>query len=376
MQPIQLIALSFFSIFLFNACEEKRESHVRPYMAKEQPRFYMNGKIEHLKKENQVIHRIAFIGDAGNAAINPNSEKLFRAMGVRLNKLETAETLVFLGDNIYDKGFQGNQLECGNDSIEAKNLDAQLYLGKATRNISYFLPGNHDWDYHEEPDLKLMKKQKKYLEDCGRETRYVPSEGDKLSLVSNIDNNLFTMIFLDSHALMTVEKTKQDQAYAQLKEIFNKGDSHKPVIITAHHPIATYGPHGGCYQQDYFGHSVINFFRRNGISWGQDINAKEYAAYIQRLNSIIPKEKRVLFIAGHDHSLQILSLEEGADYSIVSGSGSNLSPACHGDNTLFAQEALGYVEISFRQEGQLTAEVFSLRPEQGILSKVYSQRLF
>lgn len=370
-----MIALLISSI-LISACEEKIESHTRPYMAEQQPRFYHNGQIQHLKSDNKPIHRIALIGDAGKSDIEPGKSTL-NAFTTRLKSLQdTHETLVFLGDNIYQDGFQDDNTSCSNGSQESARLDAQLYLGKASRNISYFVPGNHDWDYLEDPDMKLMLKQKAYIETCGREAKLLPSDEQGMKLVSAISNNLFTMAFLDSHALMFAPKEKREQAYGLLEGIMQTAENNRPIILAAHHPIATYGPHGGCYQQDYFGHSIINFFRRKGISFGQDINAKEYAAYIDRINAIIPPEKKVLFVAGHDHNLQILQMEQGADYVIVSGAGSHTDPVCHGDNTLFAHESLGYVELGFRQGGELTAEVFAYYPDEDRLSKVYSQRLF
>jgi hypothetical protein len=358
-----------------NACEEKRESHTRPFMAKEQPLFYLNGKIQHLQKENQTIHRIALIGDAGDADMEPG-KSLMTAMVKRLNSLDTKETLVFLGDNIYQDGFQADEVICNSDSPESNKLDSQLSIGKASLNVSYFLPGNHDWDYHEEPNQEILNKQAKYLELCGRKTTFLPDGKNGSRFISSISNNLFTMLFFDSQALMIANKDQQKQTFDFIKGVFDISPTDKPIIIAAHHPSATYGPHGGCYQQDYFGHSIINFFRNRGYSWGQDINAKDYANYIKQLNAVIPEQHKVILVAGHDHSLQVINLKEGADYSIVSGAGSKHSPVCSGDDTLFAQEALGYIEIGFRKGGEITVEVISYKPEQNRLSKVYSQRLF
>jgi hypothetical protein len=156
---------------------------------------------------------------------------------------------------------------------------------------------------------------------------------------------------------------------------------HIPVFIAAHHPIATYGPHGGCYQENYFGHSIINFFRRNGISWGQDINDKNYADYIERVTRIIPRAKKVIFVAGHDHNLQVISLSDrskpyGPDFSLVSGSGSKRDRVCHGDNTLFAQEVFGYMEVGFRESGAISVDVLAYNIEKDAFDRVYSQRLF
>ncbi len=368
-----LLSVSFLAL---SACEEKRESQIHPYMAKTQPRFYMNGQIEHLKKDNKVVERIILIGDAGNVSEEPLTLDLMKNISKRLNSLDTKETIVFLGDNIYPTGFQGEDLKCGNDSTDAKNLEAQLYISKTTLNPSYFIPGNHDWDYHGKPDIKLIEKQKRYLEICGRESKLVPVLDNKPSLVSVLDETRYTMVFMDSHAIMTSSTELQQQAYKMLEAVFTLADATKPVIIVSHHPLATHGPHGGCYQQDYFGHSIINFFRKHGFSWGQDINAKEYAAFISHMNAIIPEKNRVILASGHDHGLQVLSLEKGADFQIVSGGGSHTDPVCIGEDTLFAQETMGHVEIGFREHGEITVEAFAYRPESKGLGKVYLQRIF
>jgi len=372
----QSLTLSLIaSVFLFTACEEKRTSHTTPYIAEQQPRFFSAGQLETLQSDNKIIERLIFIGDAGDADKEPGLS-LMKAISIRLNSLPEPETLFFLGDNIYEDGFQSEEIKCSSSYPESKKLDAQLYVGKATLNPSYFVPGNHDWDYHAEADKKILQKQQKYLEKCGRQAQLLPNEKKGTPFVSTITNDLYTAVFLDSHALMNADENSITQSFNLLKAIFELSEIKKPVLLIAHHPIATYGPHGGCYQQDFFGSTVINFFRRNGISWGQDINAKEYAEFIKQIKNLVPEKHKVMFIAGHDHSLQILSMEEGPDYSIVSGTGSKTDPVCHGENTLFAQQAYGHIEIAFRKGGEIYAEVFSFTPTSNRLNKVYSQRLF
>ncbi len=368
--------LILLSGFLLWACETKIESHTKPYIAKQQPVFYQDGKIQHIQSSNPVVHRLVLIGDAGKSNIEPGLSTL-KAITTRLKKLkDTEEPIVFLGDNLYQKGFQSDNTQCENGSTESQRLDVQLDVARHSNNVAYFVPGNHDWDYHKDPDMKLMLKQKTYIELCGTNSYLLPSDNKGMKLVSIQEHLYYTMIFLDSHALMFATEEKQKQAYDLLEGSMKLADAQKPLILFAHHPIATHGPHGGCYQQDYFGHAIINFFRRNGISWGQDINAKEYAAYIEKIHSVIPDNRKVIFAAGHDHNLQILYGSQNVDYVLVSGSGSHTDPACHGSDTLFSQEALGYIELVFRQGGEITADVFTFEPANNRLSRAYSQRLF
>ncbi len=380
MNKLHSIAYNLFLLSItltLISCEDKITSHTKPYTSALQPKFYQDGRVEYLQADNEIIHRLVLIGDAGNADLEPG-KSLMHSIAKRLKALSSKETLVFLGDNIYEDGFLGESLDCNSDSIESQKLDPQLYIGKASQNPSFFVPGNHDWDYHEEPNRQILERQKFYLEACGRDTRFEPTQNKKTALISSHDEGIYTLIFLDSHALMFGSAAEKKQSYSYLNGVFELTPPDKPVIMLAHHPIATYGPHGGCYQQDYFGHSIINFFRRNGYSWGQDVNAQEYAQFIQEVSDLIPDQHKVIFAAGHDHSLQVIQLEkgQGADFSIVSGAGSKTSPACHGENSLFSLQSFGHLEIAFRQEGQVSVEAFAYTPESKRLNKVYSQRLF
>lgn len=371
----------FLVSFLISACDYQHSSHTAPYIAKKQPLFYMDGEIQKISTDDTYIHRLVLIGDAGMADIEPAKSHL-TAIAKRLNTLETSETLVFLGDNIYDIGFQEKVVDCASQKQDSQRLMEQLKIGIDSSNISYFVGGNHDWDYREKPNKEIiMLNQKKFIEECGKRAHLVPSEGEQLKLVSAIKNNLFTLIFLDTEQIIQADETRKSEAINEIAALVENTAVHIPVFIAGHHPIATFGPHGGCYQENYFGHSIINFFRRNGISWGQDTNDKNYADYIKRVTEIIPRAHKVIFVAGHDHNLQVISLNEkgrdkGPDYSLVSGSGSKRDRVCHGDNTLFAQESLGYMELGFRQSGILTVDIFAYNAESDNFKQVYSQRLF
>ncbi len=99
------------------------------------------------------------------------------------------------------------------------------------------------------------------------------------------------------------------------------------------------------------------------------------------MTEIIPKGHKVIFVAGHDHNLQVIGLNEkgrtrGPDYSLVSGSGSHTDRVCDGDNTLFAHESLGYMELGFRQSGVMSLDIFSYDIDTDSFKKTYTQRLF
>lgn len=355
------------------SCETSNDSHIDAYIAEQQP------ENQKPKSEDKITDRIIFIGDAGSAH-KGHAKKQMAAVAQMASKTELRESIVYLGDNIYQKGYQSDDLACSETNKFAKRLQAQIEVGNQSDSTSYFVPGNHDWDYREEPNPSLLLKQKKYVESCGKDAHFVPSKDEQLSLVSSLEQDRFSLIFLDTQAIISGPKQNKIRAITEVSSIIDSTDKNKTILIAGHHPISTHGPHGGCYQNDYIGSSIINLFRKAGYTWGQDINEDIYDAYIRDISAIIPKERDVVFVAGHDHSLQVLKADKtpntGPDYSLISGAGSKTSRTCHGPDTLFAQETLGFMAIDFWDSGATTLTVFAFNSSKEQFENAYELSLF
>src|SRR4029079_19062659 len=85
------------------------------------------------------------------------------------------------------------------------------------------------------------------------------------------------------------------------------------VIVAAHHPLQTGGPHGG-----YCG--AIALFRR-WANTSQDLFGKSYTMMRDSLNRALATRRPLIYAAGHDHSLQVMR-GRSSSYALVSGAGS------------------------------------------------------
>ena len=145
------------------------------------------------------------------------------------------------------------------------------------------------------------------------------------------------------------------------------------VIVTAHHPLATHGRHGGFFE--WQAHlfplthvakwlwiplpgvgSLYPLFRWHVRRSDQDLigglNRRMRASLETALSSRSGTGGPLIYAAGHDHNLQILE-GDVADYLVVSGSGSSsiASSVGHGSATLFAHEHPGFMAVDFTDEG-------------------------
>ena len=138
----------------------------------------------------------------------------------------------------------------------------------------------------------------------------------------------------------------------ELERILSEA-SDVPAIVAAHHPLRTGGPHGGNTSSLRWVANRLGLLR-------EDLNTPGYRAFIDALTEVFGRAARpIIYVAGHDHSLQVMdeSVEGGSVLHIVSGSGSGFSPAQPIDGTRFAAGLPGYVRLDFRSGGRIQLSV-------------------
>ncbi len=107
------------------------------------------------------IARIILIGDAGQ--LNYGREPVIDAVR-DLIPLNNKTTVIYLGDNIYDKGLPDDIMP---DYKNAKSvLDSQINIAKGTEAKVVFIPGNHDWNNEASDGLAKIKRQGNYINEC------------------------------------------------------------------------------------------------------------------------------------------------------------------------------------------------------------------
>ncbi len=143
------------------------------------------------------------------------------------------------------------------------------------------------------------------------------------------------------------------------------------MVLAAHHPLLTGGPHGG------------NSEILEGIAYGarllnQDVAAAAYRDYLRVIEPLVVSSRvPIIFAAGHDHSLQVHELSENRDgrspgaswHHLVSGSASKRTAVRGVERetveTLFAASLPGYMRLDFRSRGRIQLSVVAGCPDTG-----------
>jgi hypothetical protein len=339
---------------------------------------------DNFENSKSISHTFFLIGDAGMAEENKPSS-LFSELKDRLIKADSSSTLLFLGDNIYPEGMPlKNSIH--RKSAEEK-LNAQLALSKKFKGKTIFIPGNHDWyngieGLHEEEKLVNTYFKNK--------NAFLPHQSCALDCV-NINQNV-ALITIDSqwyledwnkHPAINEDcdiKTRE-QFFEELATLINKNQK-KTTIIAMHHPLVSNGIHGGQFslrKQLYPFNSkiplpilgsAINFFRKiSGID-PQDLQSRNYNAFIKRFRTLIGNKSNIVVVSGHEHSLQYIDNDNIKQ--VISGSGSKKESARVINKNDFSFGGNGYAVLQVLKNGQSKISFYGI-DSKGKAGLLFSQ---
>lgn len=306
-----------------------------------------------LRNDALVKHRLILVGDAGKIA---GSELV---MPYVRQRADDRSTVVFLGDNVYDYA-----------EWEAI-LDEQLAVVGRAANV-LFVPGNHDWDR----GFDAIRRQQEYVEENG--ALYGPDAGCAGPYTLDIPGA--RLIVVDSQFFLLGDRDRPalecwngaDAHFAALAEALAEPTEDLRIMI-AHHPLTTYGKHGGHFpwhqhlQPPIFG-SLLILARTTGLI-GQDLSSGEYGDWADQMRELLAEAPPALFAAGHEHSLQVLAggAMRASDHEtdelpaypeVVSGAGSKRGWVGHGDRTLYSEDTLGYAVLTILKDGRAALEMY------------------
>ncbi len=295
--------------------------------------------------------------------------------------------VAFLGDNVYPKGLHEPSHPEYESDVES--LETQLDVIRGTSARAIFLLGNHDWGYSDERGLKQAIRQELYLRaaaTAGVNATLAPQAtcpGPKLipagalTLLVALDTDLWLR---DDAPGSHCPNRSTEQALNSLRQALreNAKQDRRHVVVLAHHPIETEGPHGGHFTfKDHIFPAThlweplyipVPFLyplaRRAGIS-REDISNPRNAQMREELAEVFREfpSQPLVYAAGHDHNLQVfVGDEHGIGFILVSGAGSKLTPVGD-DDVLFAagkqHEELGYMRLDFLSDGRVLLSVIT-----------------
>jgi hypothetical protein len=386
--------------------------------------------IEPCATDDEVKSRVLLIGDAGAPAqgktepVEGISDPTLVSLYYSAAKIPERTTVIFLGDNIYPKGLPDEA--AGRKYEEAKGrLEAQLLVVRKSKARGIFVPGNHDWEKSGKDGYAAILRQEKFVNGAlAPDTSFLPIGGCPGPFKLDLDG--VRLIFLDTQWWLhqhdkPITSCLEDEQFfngatgvdsirivknaviGQLKD-FLATAGEREVVVMAHHPLATHGPHGGFFDwKDYFfpltnislpiiknnlwipspvllggityllgfgpevwipSAAVAPFIYPKGrwylLRHDQDLNGPRNKEVVGELKRALSSGKKpVVFASGHDHSLQVLDRNVAADYLLVSGLGSSFhgSTVTDGNDTVFAHLRHGFMQVDFLKNGRVLLRI-------------------
>ncbi len=347
---------------------------------------------------NLITHRVILIGDAGEPAKDIKEPVLVALEEIGSFKPDST-LIVFLGDNIYPNGLP-NENESEREEYE-RRLREQIDAVVNANAHGIFIPGNHDWRQGNEGGLERIKNQADYILNYGyNKVTFSPLNGCPGPTVLDFSSKI-RLIVLDTQWWFQDKNERpgesdklcqqwSDESILTALDSILHSSIDKQVVIAAHHPLKTYGPHGG-----YFGWkdhifplrnlnealwiplpiigSLYPLVRGSGVS-SQDLTSDEYQKLKDDLESILKQHSGVVFASGHEHALQIL---QGVNDNVYVVSGSGIwghveESLTEGDDTIFAGQHEGFIILDYFFDGRIKLSAIKVLNKAGDSQNVFS----
>lgn len=333
-----------------------------------------NKKAKNWQAETQlptgkVNYNLFLIGDVGK----PHSKIGQRTLALLKSKLDETQGrqgVIYLGDNVYPSGIPNKKAK--NHDEEVEKMLGQIRILKNYEGDVYFIAGNHDWVN----GRNSLKQEDNIVEEyLNRNHVFLPHWGcsgpSKVKLTDDV-----VMIMIDSQWYLENWDEKENfnkgcpsmsrtEFIAQLDNEIRK-NLDKTIVLAMHHPIYSYGPHGGEFS---FAHEIfpmtelspyaylpmpyIGGLLRKHLGVKQDLAHPQYVKFIREIKRITRGRDNIVFAAGHEHTLQYI--EDEKHPFIVSGAGSKKSAASAGGFAQYTSGQGGFVELKFFDDGSTWA---------------------
>ncbi|KYG83451.1 metallophosphoesterase [Roseivirga echinicomitans] len=345
------------------------------------------------QEKEAPIYSVFLIGDAGEPGKNP----VLDLLKIELDKVGDRGAVLFLGDNIYPQGMppKGHKLRADAEIA----IDQQINTVKDFKGEKFFIPGNHDWAQGRPDGFDWLQTQEKYVENkLDSQDVWIPTRGCPGPIEVDLNENI-TLIVIDTQWFLhrgekpregsDCEATTIVEVAANFQDAL-KRNAHKKVIVASHHPMYTYGIHGGVFSLKdhlfpltaskkmknlYLPLPVLGSIYPLYRKWFGNIQDTAHPVYRQFRDAMVSLMKNhpdIIDVAGHEHALQHIQ-KEGMDF-IVSGAGSkNNAHVKQKGDALFATNTVGYGRLDYYADGR--TELKFITPEDEKPTEIYAKVL-
>ena len=346
---------------------------------------------------DSVSEALFLIGDAGRPA--KGGEPVLIALRQQLERSAGRATVVFLGDNVYPAGLPtpGHQQRAEME----RRLDDQVDAVKDTGARVLFIPGNHDWANGGPDGWEAVRRQEKRVEDRGGATvSYLPDDGCPGPAVLDVGERL-RLVALDTqwwlhaharpeHPTSSCPADSEPEVIAGFRAAL-EGAGARDVVVVAHHPLQSGGPHGGKFgfRQHLFPltdvkrplfiplpiiGSIYPLARSSGVSV-QDQTSGPYRRMRDSLAGAMRGHMPLAWVSGHEHVLEVIESPQWGRM-LVSGCGiyGHATHVKHVPGSLFGAARSGFMRVDFPRSGRPRLAVVEVEKD-GRYREAFARRL-
>ena len=348
-------------------------------------------------QEDTVQARIVVIGDAGSFHKDANGKDRHYVVSAvkKTVPIDAKTTIIYVGDNLYYTGLPNEMLPYYD--IRRAVLDSQALIAKGTKAKVYFMPGNHDWNREGPGGWEAIKREQRYIDNEPTDNvQFFPKDGCPGPVEVPINKDI-TLIIVDSQWwLQAYEKPgiesdcsakTREEVISQLDDILER-NAQKLVLFAEHHPFKSYGIHGGYFtiKQHIFPFTEMkkNLYiplpvlgsiypiTRSVFGTVQDLHSPQYENMIRDLQGVLKKYPNVIYIAGHEHNLQLI--KDSSSYYLISGAGTNKSRVSQNKkHLLFGKQMNGFAELKVSKNKNVNFSFYTV--DRDSVTKQYDSTL-
>ena len=328
-----------------------------------------NQTFEQNKDSSKLDHSFYLIGDAGNSTLTKDSPALIY-LREKIKGASKKSTLLFLGDNVYETGIPKKKSK--KYPLAKRRIKAQTKVAKKFKGESIFIPGNHDW-YH---GLAGLQREEELVKKALGKNSFFPENGCPLAQV-DISKNI-VLIIVDTHWYLTnwdnhptindnCEIKTRTKFFDEFEGLIKKARG-KTTIVAMHHPMFTYGSHGGKFS--FSSHlsplpilgSIKNIIRETSGLSNTDIQNKKYNELKKRIVTLSQENDKTIFVSGHDHNLQYIVQDNIPQ--IISGSGSKTMATKLSGEAKFTYGAQGFAKLDIYKDGSSEVRFYTVNDDK------------
>src|SRR6187399_2971321 len=325
-----------------------------------------------------ISQRIILVGDAGE--LTNGRHPVVEAIK-QFIKLDKKTTVIFLGDNLYDSGLPDDQ------SVQYQAakavLDSQLSVVEGTQARVIMIPGNHDWNNGARDGYETIIREQLYVDLLNKpNVQFYPKDGCPGPVEVSLGNDVTVVIFDSQWWIHSYDKPgiesdcdskTEDELLSQIEDIVTR-NSKKLVLLASHHPFKSYSVHGGNFQLKHHVFPLTDInpklwiplpvigsiypIARSVFGTPQDLSHPNYQNMINEVTGAVKSHKHVVFVAGHDHGLQMI---QDSNYNyIVSGGGCKINRVSKGKNSLYAEPLRGFAVMEVSTNKNFTVSFYTV----------------